>query len=70
MRTSIGPQIPEKHLKLSEARIKDSLIVAYDNYQKAFNRGDTLDQRYWDGYIRALHHAWELGDKNGLLIQG
>ena len=41
--------------------MKDSLIAAYDSYQKAFDKGDMLDQRYWDGYIRALHYACDLG---------
>ena len=61
MPASINPSSSEQRLNLSESRIKDSLIAAYDSYQKAFDKGDMLDQRYWDGYIRALHYACDLG---------
>ena len=51
--------ITERNLDVSVSSIKSLLIDAYAKYEKAFRAGD-LDQRYWDGYIRALHHVLEM----------
>lgn len=51
--------ITERNLDVSVGAIKSLLIDAYTNYEKAFRAGDP-DQRYWDGYIRALHHVIEM----------
>jgi len=61
MPASINPATSERLIKFSESSVKDLLIDAYDRYKKAFDKGDMLDQRYWDGYIRALHRACEIG---------
>jgi len=51
--------ITERNLDVSVGAIKGLLIDAYTNYEKAFRARDP-DQRYWDGYIRALHHVLEI----------
>jgi len=51
--------ITERNLDVSVAAIKSLLIDAYSRYEQAFRAGDP-DQRYWDGYIRALHHVLEM----------
>ena len=51
--------ITERNLDVSVSSIKSLLIDAYSKYDKAFGAGDP-DQRYWDGYIRALHHVLEM----------
>jgi hypothetical protein len=51
--------ITERNLDVSVTAIKSLLIDAYSRYEQAFRAGDP-DQRYWDGYIRALHHVLEM----------
>ena len=51
--------IVDRQLDVSILAIKQLLIDAYTNYDKAFRNGDR-DQFYWDGYIRALHHVIEM----------
>lgn len=51
--------ITDRKLDVSVEAVKKLLIDAYGNYEKAFRAGDS-DQRYWDGYIRALHHVIEM----------
>jgi hypothetical protein len=52
----------DRPLDVSVLAIKNLLIDAYSRYDKAFREGDP-DQRYWDGYIRALHHVIEMEDE-------
>lgn len=54
--------ITERKLNVSVEAVKGLLIDAYIRYEKAFHAGDP-DQRYWDGYIRALHHVIEMEDQ-------
>ena len=49
----------DRQLDVSILAIKQLLIDAYTSYEKAFKNGDP-EQRYWDGYIRALHHVIEM----------
>lgn len=51
--------ITDRKLDVSVEAVKKLLIDAYGDYEKAFRAGDP-DQRYWDGYIRALHHVIEM----------
>ena len=39
--------------------IRRLLIWAYESYSDAFEKGNTAESMYWDGYIRALHHVLE-----------
>lgn len=43
--------------------VKRLLIWAYENYDASFKAASVIEQRYWDGYIRALHHVLELEDE-------
>ena len=52
----------DRQLDVSILAIKQLLIDAYSSYDKAFKNGDP-EQRYWDGYIRALHHVIEMEDE-------
>ena len=52
----------ERNLDVSVSSINSLLVDAYGRYEKAFRAGDP-DQRYWDGYIRALHHVIEMEDQ-------
>lgn len=49
----------DRQLDVSIIAIKQLLIDAYTSYERAFRNGDP-EQRYWDGYIRALHHVIEM----------
>lgn len=51
--------ITEHRLDVSVEAVKRLLIDAYTKYDQAFRAGDP-DQRYWDGYLRALHHVLEM----------
>ena len=52
----------ERQLDVSVEAVKRLLINSYTMYEQAFRNGDP-DQRYWDGYIRALHHVIEMEDQ-------
>jgi len=49
----------DRPLDVSVIAIKNLLIYGYDRYDKAFKESDP-EQRYWDGYIRALHNVMEM----------
>ena len=50
---------PEPTLNVSTEAVKNLLIDAYKRYNQAFDSKDP-DHKYWDGYIRALHHVLEM----------
>lgn len=49
----------DRPLDVTLDAVRNLLIEGYGRYGKALKKGDS-DQRYWDGYIRALHHVIEL----------
>lgn len=49
----------EPKLDVSREAVKGLLIDAYNNYEKSF-QDRSVNQFYWDGYIRALHHVLEM----------
>lgn len=46
-------------LQLMTESIKRLLIWGYESYEASFQAGAMMEARYWDGYIRALHHVLE-----------
>ena len=50
---------PEPTLDVSTEAVKNLLIDAYKSYNQAFDSKDP-NHKYWDGYIRALHHVLEM----------
>jgi len=49
----------DRPLDVTLDAVRNLLIEGYNRYEQAFKQGDAA-QRYWDGYIRALHHVIEL----------
>lgn len=49
----------DRPLDVTLDSVRNLLIDGYSRYEEAFKKGDP-DQRYWDGYIRALHHVIEM----------
>jgi len=49
----------DRPLDVTVNAVRNLLIEGYKHYEEAFMKGDP-DQRYWDGYIRALHHVIEM----------
>jgi hypothetical protein len=52
----------DRPLDVTADAVRNLLIEGYNRYNEAFRNGDP-DQRYWDGYIRALHHVIEMEDE-------
>ena len=52
----------DRPLDVTLNAVRNLLIEGYNRYEEAFKKGDS-DQRYWDGYIRALHHVIEMEDQ-------
>ncbi len=52
----------DRPLDVTVDAVRNLLIEGYNRYNEAFRNGDP-DQRYWDGYIRALHHVIEMEDE-------
>lgn len=49
----------QSEMSLMTGDIRRLLIWAYESYSDAFEKGNTAESMYWDGYIRALHHVLE-----------
>ena len=58
-----SPSSSEDQLQVTLQSVKRLLIWAYENYDASFKAASVIEQRYWDGYIRALHHVLELEDE-------
>jgi|TARA_B100001063_G_scaffold27618_1_gene21128 hypothetical protein len=50
-------------LDVDRAAIKDLLIMAYGEYEKAFKRDQKTDALWWDGAIRMAHWILEMDNE-------